>query len=224
VRDDRGVRIDFQAQFAPPPGAADVLLVRHGSCDPPAPGGLIDGRSDPGLNAAGRAQAEAVADRLGREPIAALFATPLRRTRETAAPLAERAGIAAVVVPQLNEVFLGDWEGHEIHRRGATGDPEFAAMIEAGRWDVVPGAEPAGEFAARVRSGLDAVGDAAGDELPAVAVTHSAVLAQLLSQITGARPFAFLGCANGGITRVVRMPDRGWTLVSYNDTSHLGGR
>ena len=218
------MRIDFQAQFAPPPGAADVLLVRHGSCNAPEPDGLIGGRSDPPLNEAGRTQALALADRLGDRELAALFITPLRRTGETAAPLAERAGLDPVVVPELNEVFLGEWEGHEIHRRGSAADPDFLAMLDAGRWDVIPGAEPGDVFTTRVRAGLEQVADAGRDGAQVVAVIHGAVLAEALRQMTGANPFAFLGCANGGVSRVVRMPDGRWVLVSYNDTTHLDGR
>jgi probable phosphoglycerate mutase len=215
------VKIDFQAQFAAPAGAAEVLLVRHGSVNPPEPGGLIGGRSDPPLNAVGRVQADAVADRLAGEPISALLVTPLRRSAETAAALAARNGHERRVVAELNEVYLGQWEGHEIHRRGGIGDPEFLAVVAGGRWDAIPGAEPAHAFAARVRAGLEIAADAARDGQPAVAVTHSAVIAEFLRQITGSNPFAFLTCSNGSISRVVRMDDGRWVLVSFNDTSHL---
>jgi 2,3-bisphosphoglycerate-dependent phosphoglycerate mutase len=215
------VRVDFQSQFAAPPGAGEVLLVRHGSCDAPAPDGLIGGRSDPPLNEAGRAQAAAVADRLAGTPMAALLVTPLRRTAETAAELVARNGHEARVVPELNEVFLGEWEGHEIHRRGSIADPEFVKVMAGGYWDVIPGAESRDSFSTRVRAGLEIAADAARDGEPAVAVTHSGVIAEFLRQITGADPFAFLTCSNGSISRVVRMPDGRWVLVSFNDTSHL---
>jgi len=215
------VKINFQAQFTAPPGAAEVLLVRHGSCDAPAPDGLIGGRSDPPLNDSGRAQAHALAARLAGAPMAALLVTPLRRTTETAAPIAARDGVEPRLVDELGEVYLGEWEGYEINRRGAIGDPEFLEVMAGGRWDAIPGAEPGDEFAARVRAGIEIAADAARDGEPTVAVTHSAVIAEFLSQITGSDPFAFLTCSNGSISRVVRMTDGRWVLVSFNDTSHL---
>jgi broad specificity phosphatase PhoE len=81
---------------------ATIRLVRHGR----ATGGW-DADPDPGLDDVGRLQAEAVAAllaplRVGDLPH--LVTSPLRRCRETAAPLAERWGIAAVVEPLVAEL------------------------------------------------------------------------------------------------------------------------
>ena len=75
-------------------------------------------------------------------------------------------------------------------------------MLRAQRWDVIPGAEPADEFGARVRAGMEAVADAGADGVASVAVTHAGVIAEALRQITGSEPFAFLMSANGSISRV----------------------
>lgn len=198
-----------------------MLLIRHGSVDAPEPGGLIGGRSDPPLNPTGVEQAAALAERLAGERLSAVYATPLRRSQQTAAPLAERAGVEVVVEPDLNEIFLGDWEGHEINRRGATGDPEFLAMVAGGRWDVIPNAEAQDAFAARVDAGLERIASLARDGEAIVAVTHGAVVAEALRKVTGSDPFAFLNCQNGSISRIVRTADGRWMLVSFNDTSHL---
>jgi probable phosphoglycerate mutase len=215
------VRVDFQSQFSAPPGAGEVLLIRHGSCDPPAPDGLIGGRSDPPLNEAGRAQAEAVAERLAGTPMAALLVTPLRRTTETAAPIAAHFDLEPTVLEDLGEIYLGEWEGHGIHDRGSRGDPELARVFAEQRWDLVPGSEDIDGFGARVRRGVEAVADAAGEGTVAVGVTHSAVIALFLRQITAAEPFAFLHNTNGSLTRVIRLPDRRWILASFNDTEHI---
>lgn len=215
------MRLEFQKPFTVPAGAHEVLLARHGACDAPPPGGLIGGRSDPPLNASGREQAAALARRLAAEPLGALFVTTLRRSAETGAAILAHHALEPVVSADLREVHLGEWEGHGIHDRGARADPEFVAMLRAQRWDVIPGAEPADEFAARVRRGMHAVADAAGEGRPAVAVVHGAVIAEACRQATGSEPFAFLANANGSLTRLVRMPDRRWLLLSFNETAHL---
>ncbi|HYC82730.1 MAG TPA: histidine phosphatase family protein, partial [Solirubrobacterales bacterium] len=85
-----------QTPYELPPGATELILVRHGASSPPVegePNPLVGGHSDPALAEAGRAQAELVAEGLRHEPIAAIFVSTLRRTQETAAPLAEVLGI-----------------------------------------------------------------------------------------------------------------------------------
>jgi probable phosphoglycerate mutase len=215
------VRIDFQRPFSVPDGAHEVLLVRHGAVDAPGPDGLVGGRSDPPLNARGREQAAALARRLAAEPIAALFTTPLRRTTETAKPILAHHALAPVVREDLGEVYLGEWEGHGIHERSARADPEFLRVIREQRWELIPGAERTADFAGRVRAGVEAVADAADPGAVAVAVTHAAVIAEICHQATGSEPFAFLATANGSLTRLVRMPDRRWMLLSFNETAHL---
>jgi 2,3-bisphosphoglycerate-dependent phosphoglycerate mutase len=216
-----GVKIDFQRALTAPPGAHEVILVRHGACDPPAADGLIAGRSDPGLNERGREEAAAAAARIRREPVAAIFASQLRRTTETAAPIAAPFDLRATVLEDLGEIYLGEWEGHGIHDRGSRGDPELARVFSEQRWDLVPGAENLDGFGVRVRRGVEAVADAAGDGTVAVGVTHSAVIAEFLREITGAEPFAFLHNTNGSLTRVIRLADRRWILSSFNDTEHV---
>lgn len=217
------MKIDFQRALTAPEGAQEVVLVRHGACDPPAVDGLIGGRSDPSLNERGRREASAVTARLRELEIAAVFTTPLRRTGETAAEIAAERGLEPQALEDLVEVYLGEWEGHGIHERGARGDAELARVLREQRWELIPGAEPAAVFGERVRRGVERVADAAGEGAVAVAFTHSAVIAEFLRQVTGAEPFAFLHNGNGSLTRLFRLPDRRWVLVSFNESEHVRG-
>ena len=86
-----------QARFRRPPGATELLLIRHGESQaayPDKPFPLVDGHADPELAEEGREQAERLAERLGRTRIDAIYVTTLRRTAQTAAPLAARLGLA----------------------------------------------------------------------------------------------------------------------------------
>jgi probable phosphoglycerate mutase len=216
------MKVDFQRAFTAPPGAREVVLVRHGSCDPPAIDGLIGGRSDPDLNARGREEAAAAGDRLAREAVAAIHVSPMNRTTETAAPIiAAHPEVEPVLDADLREIYLGEWEGHGIASRGASGDPELARVFTEQRWDLIPGSEDIGDFGRRVRRGIEAAADAGADGSLVVVVTHSAVIAEFLRQITGAEPFAFLHNSNGSTSRAIRMPDRRWILADFNDTSHI---
>src|SRR6266851_6961583 len=91
-----------QHRFTAPPGATTVLVVRHGESEAEVPGRpceLRDGHGDPQLHPVGERQAELLADRLQHEKIDAIYVTTLRRTHQTAAPLAKRLGITPVEEP-----------------------------------------------------------------------------------------------------------------------------
>ena len=131
-----------QRPFTPPPGASQLLLVRHGASAPYRVGGefaLVDGHGDPPLDPIGHHQAERVAERLAGENIAAIYVTSLQRTVQTAAPLASRLGIEPIVEPDLREVLLGEWEGGMFRKHVAEGHPIAIQMMTEQRWDVIPG-------------------------------------------------------------------------------------
>jgi probable phosphoglycerate mutase len=215
-----------QRAWALPDNATEVLLVRHGASQDAVPGEpfeMVEGHSDPPLSAIGLQQAAAVGARLAASPPDALFVTSLQRTVQTAAPLVAATGLQPTVIPELSEVRLGEWEGGELRIRTAHGDPLVATIFEQQRWDVIPGAEPADDFAERVRAGFGRVVEATGPGRVAAAVVHGGVIGELTHQATGAPRLAFVHAENTSITRIVVFGDGRWLLRSFNDTSHLQG-
>jgi 2,3-bisphosphoglycerate-dependent phosphoglycerate mutase len=213
-----------QRQFALPEGATEVILVRHGASAPAVPGQrfpLLDGHGDPPLSPEGEAQALAVAEQLAREDLRGLYVTPLRRTHETAAPLAELTGLEPVVVPDLREVALGEWEGGEFRVRMAERDPVALQAVAEERWEVIPGAETMESLARRVRAGIEALVVHAGPDVRVAAIVHGGVIGELCRQATASRPFAFVHSDNGSITRLIVLPGGAWLLRSFNEGAHL---
>ena len=203
-----------QHRFLPPPGATEVLLVRHGESQPAVEGQpfeLVDGHGDPALSPEGREQAVKVCARLAGEGVDAIYVSKLRRTSETASALASALELPMVIDPDLHEVFLGDWEGGVFRQRVAEGDPIAVRMITEERWDVIPNAEPADVFAARVRRAITRIAAAHPDQRVA-AFAHGGTIGQILAQATGSRPFALSGrrqrlhLAPGGLRRPLGAP------------------
>ncbi|MBA2530367.1 MAG: histidine phosphatase family protein [Euzebyales bacterium] len=212
-----------QHRFTPPPGAADVLLVRHGESQPASPDAefpMRDGHADPPLDAVGHVEAQALAERLASEEVSAIYVTPLQRTAQTAAPLAERLGLLPRVAADLREVHLGEWEGARFRINVRRGHPIAQRVFDEERWDVIPGAEATDAFAARVRGGMGGIGAAHPDQRVAV-FTHGGVIGMVVALATGGRPFAFIGADNASITHLVVAGDT-WILRRFNDTAHLG--
>ena len=97
-----------------PPKLDLLILVRHGQT--PTTGVKLPGRAK-GLHLSdvGRQQADAVAERLSVLPrIDAIYASPLERARETAAPLARRRSMSVRVHRGLFECDFGDWTGRDL--------------------------------------------------------------------------------------------------------------
>ncbi|HET6794243.1 MAG TPA: MSMEG_4193 family putative phosphomutase [Acidimicrobiales bacterium] len=96
------------------PPVTTVLLVRHGQT--PTTGSVLPGRA-PGLSLsdAGRAQAAAVAERLAAVgKFDAVYASPLERTRQTAAPIGKKLGQPVKIDRGLLECDFGEWTGRPL--------------------------------------------------------------------------------------------------------------
>lgn len=224
VTTDQADRAYRQLSFPVPDGALELLLIRHGQSEAYVEGmpfPLTGGQGDPPLSALGHAQARKVSDRLAGARIGAIYVTTLRRTAQTAAPLAERLGLALQVEPDLREVHLGEWEGGLYRKMVAEFHPIAQRMFAEERWDVIPGAESLESFDGRVRAAIGRL--AAGHPGQRVAVfTHGGVIGQALALASGSRPFAFNTADNASISRLIVTADR-WFVRSFNDTAHLDG-
>jgi alpha-ribazole phosphatase len=87
-----------------------LFLARHGETDWNRDG-RWQGQTDTPLNARGREQARALAERLGEEPISAVYASDLARAAETAEIVARRLGAPVSTDSRLRELHFGSWEG-----------------------------------------------------------------------------------------------------------------
>jgi probable phosphoglycerate mutase len=211
-----------QRRFEPPLDAMDLLLIRHGESEAyldgrPFP--LVGGHGDPPLSPLGLNQARQVCTRLSAAGIDAIYVTTLRRTAQTAAPLAEQLGLDLRVEAGLREVYLGDWEGGLFRKMVAASHPISQRMFAEERWDVIPGAEPAAAFAGRVRTAIERLAARHRGQRVA-AFTHGGVIGQAMALASGSRPFAFIGADNASISRLVVSSDR-WIVRAFNDTAHL---
>jgi probable phosphoglycerate mutase len=211
-----------QTPYAAPPGTTELLLVRHGASASIRPGErfpIVDGHGDPELAPEGHEQAEAVARRLAVERVDAIYTTGLRRTVQTAVPLATRLGLEPVVAPGLREVRLGEWEGGLFRQMVHENGPVARRMWAEERWDVIPGAESNEALAARVKAALDEI-VAAHPGRRVVVFAHGGVIAAALAEATSSRPFAFIGADNCSVSHLF-VVDGAWVLRRFNDTAHL---
>lgn len=211
-----------QIRFEAPAGAVELLLVRHGESEAAVEGRpfpLVDGHGDPALSDDGVEQAERVGERLAGAGIDAIYVTSLRRTAQTAQPLAQRLGLTPIVEADLREVHLGEWEGGLFRKKVRDNDPIAIEMYTQQRWDVIPGAERGEAFSGRVRAGIERIAAAHADQRVAV-FAHGGTIGEVLAQATASAPFAFSGADNCSVSQLVVTPER-WIVRRFNDTAHL---
>jgi len=157
-------RVDTEPVFSGPmaraakpkhPSATTILLVRHGRT--PTTGQSLPGRAKGlHLNDIGREQAAEVAERLSTFPkIHAIYASPLERTRETAAPLAKKLRQRVVVDKGLIECDFGDWTGAKL--ADLMKKPEWATVQRAPSTFRFPNGESFTEMQVRMATALDSI-------------------------------------------------------------------
>jgi broad specificity phosphatase PhoE len=153
-----------------------LYVVRHGE---PTLKGVLLGSSDPPLSEAGRAQMSAIS-----LSVRAVYTSPLRRARESA----ELLESSVIVLPDLAEVGLGEWDGRTWAEIEAS-YPELAGRKLAD-WPAVtpPGGEEWTSFTFRIDRALDAI---RRGPFPAAVVAHLAVNAWIVHRIAGAKPLSF---------------------------------
>ncbi len=162
-----------------------LLLLRHGQSTWNAQL-RWQGRADPPLSAAGRAQAVAAAEALRDVGFTAVVSSPLARAYETATIAADVLGVTSIEVEaRLQERDVGDWSGltsDEIEARW----PGMLADWRAGRLATIPGGE--GDIAARVVAGLHHVVSLHPGGTVLV-VTHGGVI-RTTERVLGVEPVA----------------------------------
>jgi len=136
--------------------ALRVLLVRHAETTWNRER-RYQGWTDTALSETGRAQAEAAGRLLAREPLAAVWSSPLRRAHETAAAIAGPQGLPVRVSQAFKEMGFGDWEGLTVAEVSARFAEEHRAWIETPHLAVRPGGEALEDVRRRVLAGLDAL-------------------------------------------------------------------
>ena len=178
-----------------------VLLARHGETDWNAER-RFQGHADRPLTDLGRAQAEALAERLARAPIAAVYASDLSRARETAEIVARRHGLAVTPRADLKEVDLGSWSGLTTAEAEERFPQEYLDWRERGRpgWT---GGETYEEMRTRALAAVLEIGAGHPNET-ALVVAHGGTIRALLATAIGmdvhAYRFAHPAEPNGGLS------------------------
>ena len=193
---------------------ARLLLVRHGQTTSNLNMVLDSRPPGPPLTDLGRTQARELADALAVEPVIAVHASTAVRAQQTAAPVAERHGLSVSVLDGVQEVFLGDLEGHDSKPALA----EFARVYGcwmSGQLSVpMPGGETGEQVLDRYLAAVDRITDHRDGSV--VLVSHG-----------GAIRLAALALAQGvqpELARAGLLPNTGRVVLERDPATPTGWR
>ena len=198
-----------------------VFLARHGATTLTAEDRFA-GSTDVDLSDEGRAQAAALGERMRGEHLDGVYASPLSRTRETAAIIGRACGQTPALVDGLREISHGHWEGLTRAEVEARFTDEYASW-EADPFTFAPeGGESGAAVLARALPALRAILERhRGGRV--LVVSHKATIRLLLSSLLGFDPRGYRdrldqapACLN---VLDFRDPVRA-RLMLFNDTSH----
>ncbi len=201
------------------------VLVRHGhTAANGGPSGMrMSGWTDTPLTEEGRREARLAAEALRRErAFAAIYASPLTRARETAAPICAALGLPLRIEPGLREIFCGTVDGLAVEEVRARHPEAWGRNLEEKhedfRW---PGGESYRELRARCLRTLRALAARHRGER-VVVVTHAGFVSQALGWLQGlscARWSAYRP-ANGSCSRLLWGPG-GHRVEGFDERVHL---
>ena len=201
-----------------------ILLVRHGATTLSAEDRFA-GSTDVDLSDEGRDQAGWLAKRLAREPLAAVYASPMKRTMETAGIVARPHDLAAVPTDGLREIDHGRWEGMQ------RSEVEVAFADEYAAWGADPftfapeGGESGLNVLARALPVLRRIVLQHADKLVLV-VSHKATIRLLISSLLGFDARTYRDSLDQHPCCLNILDFRSATrarLMLFNDVSHYEG-
>jgi probable phosphoglycerate mutase len=201
-----------------------LYLIRHGSTAWNRDG-RMQGWADPGLDAQGRQQVQALARRLYSESFEAFYSSPQARARETAEAVAAGHNMQVVYDDRLRERNLGEWTGLTFEEARVR-NPEQA--VDDWRIPGPPGGESQAQLMARVSAVLDEVA-ARHPEGTVGVFSHGGALSAYLEHLLGipagrAVSFSF---HNTAIARISLRLGHGQgyhvRVLAVGDDHHLNG-
>lgn len=159
-----------------------VLLIRHGENDWVGTRRLAGRTNGVHLNDKGREQSAGLAEQLAKQPISAIYSSPLERCVQTAEPVAAALGQQVNLEPGLLEVDYGEWQGGNLKELSKT--PEWRSVQHFPSTFRFPGGETLYQTQSRAVQAIDRIVEAHPNQLVAI-FSHADVIRTTLAHYMG---------------------------------------
>ncbi|WP_406816932.1 histidine phosphatase family protein [Mycobacterium sp. M23085] len=202
---------------APQARSITVTFIRHAQSEANASGVIDTEVPGPGLSPEGKGQAEQVAHQLGHKDYDSVYASTMTRAQQTAAPLAAELGKRVEVLPGLQEINAGWYNGKPESMAKTTYMLAPAAWINGDVGDSIPGSISGKEFNDQFTAAVNKIYNS-GHHHPVVFSHLVAIETWTLMNAQNAKDSLMNShpIPNTGRVVISGNPMTGWTLVDWD--------
>lgn len=201
------------------PQARSITLtfIRHAQSEANASGIIDTDIPGPGLSPQGKGQAEQIAHQYGRKDFDSVYASPMTRAQQTAAPLAAELGKQVEVVQGLQEINAGWFNGKPESMAASTYMVAPVQWLNGDVGDSIPGSSSGKEFNERFTAAVDKI-YYSGHSNPVVFSHLCAIEMWTLLNAKNAKDSLLTSHPLPNVGRIVISgnPSTGWTLVDWD--------
>jgi len=199
-----------------------LTLIRHGESEANAADIASTTVPGPPLTAAGQEQAAALADRLSGEGYDGVYASQMVRSQQTAAPLAKALGQQVTVLPGLNEIPAGWFEGMPISDTSGTFLLGPEAWLKGDRRFGIPGSENGNQFNGAFTAAVQKIYES-GNDKPVAFSSGLAMMIWTLLNVRNGKTSLLRDhpLPNTGQIVLTGNPTSGWTVVSWDGITNF---
>jgi len=202
---------------APKERSITLTFVRHAESQSNADGVIDTAVPGPSLTSAGEQQAAAAANRLKGNGYDGIYASEMVRTQQTAAPMSKALSEPVNVLPGLNEISAGWFNGEPMDRAGAT---YMVAPMDWTRGELnfsIPGSVSGREFNGKFSAAVQRIYES-GDTKPVAFSSAASIMLWTLMNARNGKDSLLTDhpLPNTGRVVLTGNPTSGWTLVDWD--------
>ena len=194
-----------------------LTFIRHGESQGNADGVADTAVPGPSLTATGQQQAEAVAKRLEGNHYDGIYASEMVRTQQTAAPMSKALGEPVNVLPGLNEINAGWFDGGPVKSMASTFLVAPMNWLQGDRNFGIPGSVNGNQFNQQFTGAVQRIYES-GDNKPVAFSSAVSIMMWTLMNTRNGKDSLLTDHPLPNAARVVITgnPVQGWTLVDWD--------
>ena len=194
-----------------------VTFIRHAQSESNASGTIDTTVPGPGLSPEGKEQAEQVARQLGHKDYDSVYASTMTRAQQTAAPLAAALGKQVEVLPGIQEIDAGWFNGKPESMAQSTYMVAQADWLNGDVSNSIPGSVSGKEFNDQFTAAVNRIYNS-GHRNPIVVSHRNSIMVWTLLNAQNAKDSLMDShpIPNTGRVVISGNPMTGWTLVDWD--------